>query len=123
MCVRAGRPACWCRWWRWRLLVIWVGTPPGLPSGPIVGKSRVVDGDTLDVGNRRIRLAGIDAPERAQECLDADGTVLAVRRSSRRTLLADLVGQEPGSPACRSNSIATAASSPPASMPARTSAR
>lgn len=74
------------------LLVIWVGTPPGLPSGAIVGSSRVVDGDTLDVGSRRIRLAGIDAPERAQECLDADGQSSPCGELARK-LLADLVGR------------------------------
>ena len=34
----------------------------------IVGPTRVVDGDTVDVGGIRIRLEGIDAPEMAQEC-------------------------------------------------------
>ncbi|MEC3860368.1 thermonuclease family protein [Mesobacterium sp. TK19101] len=33
-------------------------------SGPI----RVIDGDTLDVGGTRVRLHGIDAPERDQMC-------------------------------------------------------
>ncbi|MFT3964348.1 MAG: thermonuclease family protein [Sphingobium sp.] len=34
----------------------------------------VVDGDTLKVGARTVRLAGIDALERAQFCMDAKGT-------------------------------------------------
>jgi endonuclease YncB( thermonuclease family) len=43
-------------------------------SGPVravsttEGKAHVIDGDTLDVGERRIRLVGIDAPELAQTC-------------------------------------------------------
>lgn len=32
------------------------------------GPARVIDGDTLDVGGRRIRLEGIDAPEIRQVC-------------------------------------------------------
>lgn len=33
-----------------------------------IGKARVVDGDTIEVGNIRIRLWGIDAPEASQQC-------------------------------------------------------
>lgn len=36
---------------------------------------RVVDGDTIDIGVQRWRLAGFDAPERAQTCRDADDSV------------------------------------------------
>ena len=35
----------------------------------VTGKPRVVDGDTLEIGDRRIRLHGIDAPEAKQTCL------------------------------------------------------
>lgn len=34
---------------------------------------RVVDGDTLDIGNTRFRLHGIDAPEAGQTCMAAGG--------------------------------------------------
>ena len=34
---------------------------------------RIVDGDTLELGGRRVRLHGIDAPEAAQPCRDAEG--------------------------------------------------
>jgi endonuclease YncB( thermonuclease family) len=34
---------------------------------------RVVDGDTLRLGDRTVRLAGIDAPERGQACTDPAG--------------------------------------------------
>ena len=39
----------------------------------ITGRATVVDGDTLEIGGRSIRLQGIDAPESAQTCLDAAG--------------------------------------------------
>lgn len=35
---------------------------------------RVVDGDTLKLGDATVRLAGLDAPERGQVCQRADGT-------------------------------------------------
>lgn len=53
------------------------GQAPGQESGaslpPIVGRARVIDGDTIEIGSRMIRLQGIDAPESAQLCEDAEG--------------------------------------------------
>jgi endonuclease YncB( thermonuclease family) len=37
-------------------------------AGAIRGAARVVDGDTIDVGDTRVRLEGIDAPEAGQTC-------------------------------------------------------
>jgi endonuclease YncB( thermonuclease family) len=37
-------------------------------TNEIVGAARVIDGDTVSVGDVRIRLEGIDAPESAQTC-------------------------------------------------------
>jgi endonuclease YncB( thermonuclease family) len=37
------------------------------------GTARVLDGDTIHVGNTRVRLDGIDAPESAQTCKRATG--------------------------------------------------
>jgi endonuclease YncB( thermonuclease family) len=34
----------------------------------IVGRAKVVDGDTIEIGDRRIHLYGIDAPEFKQTC-------------------------------------------------------
>lgn len=44
------------------------GPGPG-PSGRLT----VVDADTFDVGDTRVRLFGVDAPEKHQTCLDAQG--------------------------------------------------
>ena len=39
----------------------------------LAAEVRVVDGDTLRLGDRTVRLAKIDAPERGQTCGDAGG--------------------------------------------------
>ena len=39
-----------------------------LASWPTGKEWRVIDGDTLDLADKRIRLFGIDAPERGQSC-------------------------------------------------------
>jgi endonuclease YncB( thermonuclease family) len=45
--------------------------PP--PPEPLTGRARIVDGDTLRFGEDRVRLDGIDAPERNQTCKNAAG--------------------------------------------------
>ncbi|WP_420860909.1 thermonuclease family protein [Algirhabdus cladophorae] len=42
-------------------------------AADFIGKVHVIDGDTIDVGDTRVRLHGIDAVELAQTCTDADG--------------------------------------------------
>ncbi len=44
----------------------------GASLGDISGTPRVVDGDTIIIGEERIRLYGIDAPEQRQSCLEDD---------------------------------------------------
>mgnify|MGYP001283063578 CR=1 FL=1 len=34
----------------------------------IIGEARVIDGDTIHINNNKIRLHGIDAPEKNQKC-------------------------------------------------------
>jgi endonuclease YncB( thermonuclease family) len=41
----------------------------------IIGRASVVDGDTLEIRGRRVRLFAIDAPEIGQTCTDANGAV------------------------------------------------
>lgn len=39
----------------------------------ITGQARVIDGDTIAIGEVRVRLEGIDAPETDQKCRDGAG--------------------------------------------------
>jgi len=39
----------------------------------LMGKSEIVDGDTIKISGESIRLEGIDAPEKKQECKDSEG--------------------------------------------------
>ncbi len=55
---------------------------------------RVVDGDTVDINGTRHRLAGIDAPERHQTCIDADGAPWACGRAASERVK-ELIGSGP----------------------------
>ena len=44
------------------------GPSPGDTGPAVTGQARVIDGDTIDVGDIRVRLEGIDAPESGQTC-------------------------------------------------------
>lgn len=88
---RLFRPAASPRRWRAPIVAIaglvivaalsGVGLPPALMgSAPreqdwsaLAAEVRIVDGDTLRLGDRTLRLSGIDAPERGQACADGNG--------------------------------------------------
>jgi endonuclease YncB( thermonuclease family) len=88
---RIFRPAPSQRRWRTILLalgatvLVAVASGIGLPtdlmgSAPrqqdwsaLAAEVRVVDGDTIRLGDRTVRLAKVDAPERGQGCTDAQG--------------------------------------------------
>jgi endonuclease YncB( thermonuclease family) len=46
----------------------------------------VIDGDSLEIEGKRVRISGIDAPEIAQTCTAADGTPFACGRRARAEL-------------------------------------
>lgn len=54
------------------ICALWLGLPA--LAAPVTGVVRVVDGDTLDVGETRVRIHGIDAPEVDQTCERPDGS-------------------------------------------------
>jgi endonuclease YncB( thermonuclease family) len=53
----------------------------------ISGVPRIVDGDTVQIGQTKIRFAGIDAPETDQVCLDARGQRWACGITARDELI------------------------------------
>ena len=48
-------------------------TLPSPAHADVTGKPRIVDGDTIHIGKRKIRLHGIDAPEMKQTCRTSKG--------------------------------------------------
>jgi len=59
----------------------------------IIGIPRVIDGDTLEIADQRIRLYGIDAPEWDQTCTQ-DGKKHACGKSATNALTAMVTGRE-----------------------------
>jgi len=59
----------------------------------LVGEVRVIDGDTLQVEGKRIRLHGIDAPEMDQRCLTPDGYIECGYEAKQ--ILVGLIAEEP----------------------------
>lgn len=85
----------------------WQNAPAPSPAGQVAvsgsathalprltGPVRVVDGDTIRLGEHRIRLHGIDAPESDQACLDPQGAPWACGDAATERL-ADLIGNDP----------------------------
>lgn len=57
-----------------------------LPAADLSGRATAISGDTLRVGSRQLRLAGIEAPELYQSCTGADGRAWACGDSARQGL-------------------------------------
>lgn len=63
-------------------------------SAVVAGKATVVDGDTLKIAGRKIRLFGIDAIEGKQRCLDAKGQGWACGRAATQAVRTFIGGSE-----------------------------
>lgn len=63
------------------------------PRERLSGPAKIHDGDTLSIGQQRIRLFGIDAPEYGQTCKDADGADWPCGRDAARHLRDLTAGQ------------------------------
>ena len=64
------------------------------PANRVAGPARVIDGDTLVIRGRLIRILGIDAPERDQTCHDAAEETWPCGRHARQALVAHLDRQQ-----------------------------
>lgn len=60
----------------------------------LTGRVRVIDGDTIEIRGKRIRLEGIDAPELRQECERANGRRYARGREATTKLRRHIAGRE-----------------------------
>jgi endonuclease YncB( thermonuclease family) len=77
--------------WRTRAHVDLYGDPHD--GGEIVGRVRVIDGDTIVIRRTHIRLLGIDAPEADQTCTDTDNKAWRCGQAATRVLLARIAGR------------------------------
>jgi hypothetical protein len=63
------------------------------PASPLIGRARVLDGDSLEISRTRIRLLGIDAPEWSKHASTQKGRRgRAVRRRRRNCNIISAVG-------------------------------
>jgi len=60
----------------------------------IVGRASVIDGDTIEIRGLRIRLHGVDAPEKGQPCYDGAGQPYRCGTVSARAL-DEFIGESP----------------------------
>ena len=82
-----------------RLLWRWLRLVRRAAPKPFTGKAYVIDGDTIDVGQARVRLFGMDAPELSQWAVQGEIAYDLCSRAARRSAIS------------RSTWTATAASS------------
>ena len=64
------------------------------PQLPLIGRARVIDGDTIDIAGTRIRLEDIDAPEANQTCVDSRGQAWPCGKTATDELRAHIGGRE-----------------------------
>ena len=59
----------------------------------IYGNPRIIDGDSIEINNEKIRFLGIDAFEKKQECIRKDGTKYKCGEAAISNLLMIISGQ------------------------------
>lgn len=56
------------------------------------GAARIIDGDTVEIEGRKVRLYGIDAPELHQKCLTMSGLVVPCGKIAKQ-IINDIIGK------------------------------
>ena len=79
--------------WAIAVALLVLGGGPA-PANDIVGRARLVDGDTIEVAGQSVRLHGIDAPETGQSCDDWNGTPYSCGALATETLRDLIAGGE-----------------------------
>lgn len=64
-------------------------------SDTITGRAFVIDGDTIEIAGKRLRLHGVDAPESWQECSDGDGGTYRCGKTAANALDRFLAASRP----------------------------
>ncbi|MFZ9684961.1 MAG: thermonuclease family protein [Gemmobacter sp.] len=75
------------------LLALCASVAAAQAAEPLAGSARVSDGDTLRMGEVRLRIHGIDAPESDQRCTDAAGAQWACGAWAASVLRGLVAGQ------------------------------
>jgi endonuclease YncB( thermonuclease family) len=83
----------------WRALVfallpVFSAISPAFPQQDVAGVASVIDDDTIEIHGQRIRLFGIDAPERGQLCVRPNGERWRCGQQASFAL-ADRIGRAP----------------------------
>lgn len=73
--------------------VAWLAAALDQPGSELAGAAYAVDGDTLRMGDERMRLLGIDAPERDQSCTSKNGKAWACGEVARERLAELIMGE------------------------------
>lgn len=76
-----------------RFAVVLLLASTGAQALEIAGPAHVTDGDTIWIGQTKIRLNGIDAPESKQVCLRANGAAWGCGEAASARLRAKIEGQ------------------------------
>lgn len=68
---------------------------PASSSDTISSRASVIDGDTIEITGKRLRLHGVDAPESWQKCSDGDGSSYRCGKAAANALYSFLAASRP----------------------------